>query len=127
VLFALRATGFPQSLEGDSSQPETLMGGSEVSRCRDLRKPVLSATIWLLNTPIESIMMTLIEHIQPQTDTNLLTRSYSNSFTNPQLDENQKLLGPQLVIVWLIAILGSWGLAGLLVYGGFKMISMLFS
>jgi hypothetical protein len=72
-------------------------------------------------------MMTLIEHIQPQTNTNLLTRSYSNSFTNPQLDENQKLLGPQLVIVWLIAILGSWGLAGLLVYGGFKIILMLFS
>lgn len=71
--------------------------------------------------------MTLIEHIQPQTDRNLLTRSYFNSFTTPRLDEDQKLQGIQMVVAWLIAILGSWGLAGLLFYGGFKMILMLIS
>jgi hypothetical protein len=88
---------------------------------------MLSVTIWLLDTPIESIMMTLIEHIQPQIDTHSLNRPYSNSFTTPRLDEDQKLRGIQLVVAWLIAILGSWGLAGLLFYGGFKMISMLLS
>jgi hypothetical protein len=88
---------------------------------------MLSVTIWLLDTPIESIMMTLIEHIQPQIDTHPLARSYSNNFTTPRLDEDQKLRGIQLVVAWLIAILGSWGLAGLLFYGGFKMISMLLS
>jgi hypothetical protein len=88
---------------------------------------MLSVTIWLLDTPIESIIMTLIEHIQPQIDTHSLARSYSSNFTTPRLDEDQKLRGIQLVVAWLIAILGSWGLAGLLFYGGFKMISMLLS
>jgi hypothetical protein len=88
---------------------------------------MLSVTIWLLDTPIESIMMTLVEHIQPQIDTHSLARSYSSNSTTPRLDEGQKLRGIQLVVAWLIAILGSWGLAGLLFYGGFKMISMLLS
>ena len=55
----------------------------------------------------------------------LSTRLYPNSFTVPQLDDATKLRGPQLVMVWLGAILGSWGLAVLLVYGGFRLIDQL--
>jgi len=74
---------------------------------------------------MESIMIEIIKHIQPRIGMRLSTRLYPNSFTVPQLDDATKLRGPQLVMVWLGAILGSWGLAGLLVYGGFRLIDQL--
>jgi hypothetical protein len=67
-------------------------------------------------------MIALIKHIQPKIGMRLPTRRYSNSFTVPQRDDDTKLRGLQLVMVWLVAILGSWGLTGLLVYGGFSLI-----
>jgi hypothetical protein len=67
-------------------------------------------------------MIALIKRIQPTIGIHLPTRRYSNSFTAPQQDDDTKLRGPQLVMVWLVAILGSWGLTGLLVYGGFSLI-----
>jgi hypothetical protein len=74
---------------------------------------------------MESIMIEMIKHIQPRIGMRLSTRLYPNSFTVPQLDDATKLRGPQLVMVWLGVILGSWGLAGLLVYGGFRLIDQL--
>jgi hypothetical protein len=71
-------------------------------------------------------MIALIKHIQPKIGMRLPTRPYPNSFRVPRLDDT-KFRGPRLVMVWLVASLGSWGLAGLLVYGGFRMISMLLS
>jgi hypothetical protein len=67
-------------------------------------------------------MIALIKHIQPKIGMRLLTRRYSNSFTVPERDDDTKLRGLQLVMVWLVAMLGSWGLTGLLVYGGFSLI-----
>ena len=67
-------------------------------------------------------MIALIKHRQPKIGMRLRTRRYSNSFTVPQRDDDTKLRGMQLLIVLLIAILGSWGLTGLLVYGGFSLI-----
>jgi hypothetical protein len=67
-------------------------------------------------------MIALIKHIQPKIGMRLPTRRYSNSFTVPERDDDTKLRGLQLVMVWLVAILGSWGLTGLLVYGGFSLI-----
>jgi hypothetical protein len=67
-------------------------------------------------------MIALIKHIQPKIGMRLPTRRYSNSFTVPERDDDTKLRGLQLVMVLFVAILGSWGLAGLLVYGGFSLI-----
>jgi hypothetical protein len=67
-------------------------------------------------------MIALIKHIQPKIGMRLLTRRYSNSFTVPERDDDTKLRGLQLVMVLFVATLGSWGLAGLLVYGGFSLI-----
>jgi hypothetical protein len=67
-------------------------------------------------------MIALIKHIQPKIGMRLPTRRYFNSFTVPERDDDTKLRGLQLVMVLFVAILGSWGLAGLLVYGGFSLI-----
>jgi hypothetical protein len=67
-------------------------------------------------------MIALIKHIQPKIGMRLPTRRYSNSFTVPKRDDDTKLRGLQLVMVLFVATLGSWGLAGLLVYGGFSLI-----
>ena len=67
-------------------------------------------------------MIEMIKHIHPKIGMRLSTRLYPNSFTVPQRDDDTKLRGPQLVMVWLVAMLGSWGLTGLLVYGGFRLI-----
>ena len=67
-------------------------------------------------------MIEMIKHIQPRIGMRLSTRLYPNSFTVPQRDDDTKLRGMQLVMVLLVAILGSWGLTGLLVYGGFSLI-----
>jgi hypothetical protein len=70
-------------------------------------------------------MIALIKHIQPKIGMRLPTRRYSNSFTVPERDDDTKLRGLQLVMVWLVAILGSWGLVGLLLYGGVRFIDQL--
>jgi hypothetical protein len=67
-------------------------------------------------------MIALIKHIQPKIGIRLPTRRYSNSFTVPERDDDTKLRGLQLVMVLFVVILGSWGLAGLFVYGGFSLI-----
>jgi hypothetical protein len=46
-------------------------------------------------------MIALIKRIQPTIGIHLPTRRYSNSFTAPQQDDDTKLRGPQLVMVWL--------------------------
>ena len=67
-------------------------------------------------------MIALIKHIQSTIGMHRPTRRYPNSFTASQQDDDTKLRGLQLVKVWLVSILGSWGLTGLLVYGGFSLI-----
>jgi len=71
---------------------------------------------------LESIIIVLIKHRQPKIGMRLPTRRYFNSFMVQQRDDDTKLRGLQLVMVLLVAILGSWGLTGLLVYGGFSVI-----
>jgi hypothetical protein len=71
-------------------------------------------------------MANLAEYMLPRGITRVPARPYSDGFTTPR-SEDKKIRGLRLVLVWLTAILGSWGLVGLLVYGGYKMASALLS
>ena len=47
--------------------------------------------------------------------------------TAPWSGNDTKICSFRLILVWLILILFSWMLAGLLIYGGFKILSLLLS
>jgi hypothetical protein len=47
--------------------------------------------------------------------------------TAPWSGNDTKIRGFRLILAWLAAILITWVLAGLLIYGGFKMVSSLLS
>jgi|tagenome__1003787_1003787.scaffolds.fasta_scaffold18260509_1 hypothetical protein len=47
--------------------------------------------------------------------------------TAPWLGKDTKIRGFRLILVWLSVILLTWVLAGLLIYSGFKILSLLLS
>jgi hypothetical protein len=72
-------------------------------------------------------MANIAEYIPSRNSGKPITYSYSGPSATQWPRDDTKIHGFRLVLIWLVAILFSWTLAGSLIYGAFRLISSLLS
>jgi hypothetical protein len=72
-------------------------------------------------------MADIADHMPSCASAQPLAHTQPDGLAAPWPAGDTKIRGFRLVLVWLSAILISWGLVGSLIYGGFELVSLLLS